>query len=302
MSFTTTPAEGDQTGPTYSYRGIDNHSYYLSGRRRRYLDDTGCGNTTRCAHPSARVLVLRSLRHWAARMGVDGFRFDLASVFARDEDGSIKTESPLIATEIEPLAALMSMLRLVAEAWDIGAYLLGRSFPGTGWRQWNGQFRDDVRAFVKGDAGMVGALMPRVYGSDDLFPDGPGDVYRPYQSVNFVTAHDGFCLYDLVAYNQKHNEANGHGNTRRASRQPELELRLGRRRGRARRSAGAAAPAGEELLRAADAGNGMPMFVRRRRVSQHPARQQQPVQPGQRNDLARLVVLEKNRDMFRFFK
>jgi glycogen operon protein len=104
-------------------------------------------------------------------------------------------------------------LRLVAEAWDVNAYLLGRSFPGLAWRQWNGRFRDDLRSFVKGDAAMVGTLMQRLYGSDDLFPDGPGDVCRPYQTVNYITSHDGFCLYDLVSYNDKHNDANGHGNT-----------------------------------------------------------------------------------------
>ena len=202
--------EGDATGPTYSYRGIDNHSYYLSAPTGRYLDFTGCGNTTRCAHPLVRLLVLRSVQHWA-RMGVDGFRFDLASVFARGEDGSINTESPAMAIELSA-AALVFNLRLVAEAWDVDAYLLGRSFPGLAWRQWNGQFRDDVRSFVKGDPGMVGPLMRRLYGSDDLFPDGPGDVYRAFQSVNYVTAHDGFCLYDLVSYNQKHNETNGHAN------------------------------------------------------------------------------------------
>ena len=135
-------AEGDESGPTYSYRGIDDHSYYLSGATGRYLDYTGCGNTTRCAHPLARLLVLCSVRHWAARMGVDGFRFDLASVFARNEDGSINTESPAIATELTA-AALVFDLRLVAEAWDINAYLLGRSFPGLALCQWNGQFRDD---------------------------------------------------------------------------------------------------------------------------------------------------------------
>jgi glycogen operon protein len=204
-------AEGDATGPTYSYRGIDNSSYYLLGAAGSYQDHSGCGNTTRTAHPSARALVLRSLQHWAEQMGVDGFRFDLASIFARNEDGSINTDSPAIAMEISAAAGLLD-LRLVAEAWDVDAYLLGRSFPGLVWRQWNGRFRDDVRSFVKGDAGMVGALMQRLYGSDDLFPDGPGDVYRPYQSVNYVTAHDGFCLYDLVSYNEKHNEANGQEN------------------------------------------------------------------------------------------
>ena len=103
-------------------------------------------------------------------------------------------------------------VRLVAEAWDLSAYLLGQVFPGIMWKQWNGRFRDDLRSFVKGDDATVPALMQRVYGSSDLFPDGPGDMYRPYQSVNFVTAHDGFCLYDLVAYDERHNEANGHGN------------------------------------------------------------------------------------------
>ena len=204
-------AEGDPSGPTYSYRGIDDHSYYLSAKGGRYLDYTGCGNTTRCAHPMVRALVLRSVEHWAQRMGVDGFRFDLASVFARNEDGSINTDSPAIAIEMSA-AAVVFDLRLIAEAWDVDAYLLGRSFPGLAWRQWNGQFRDDLRSFVKGDPGMVGALMRRLYGSDDLFPDGPGDVCRPYQTVNYITSHDGFCLYDLVAYNDKHNEANGHGN------------------------------------------------------------------------------------------
>jgi glycogen operon protein len=204
--------EGDQNGPNYSYRGIDDRSYYLLDGEGLYRNDAGCGNVTHCAHPIVRALVLRSLQHWAQAMGVDGFRFDLASVFARNADGSVNTESPPMVAEIGMMSAMLDV-RLVAEAWDISAYLLGKSFPGLMWRQWNGQFRDDVRAFVKGDAGKVGALMRRLYGSDDLFPEGPGDVYHPYQSVNFLTAHDGFCLYDLVAYDRKHNEANGHGNT-----------------------------------------------------------------------------------------
>jgi glycogen operon protein len=205
-------AEGDQNGPTYSMRGVDNTSYYLVQPDGSYRNDSGCGNTTRCAHPIPRVLVLRSLRRWAEEMRVDGFRFDLASVFARDAHGNMDTDMPALVHEIGAVAAQLD-LRLVAEAWDIGAYLLGKSFPGLTWRQWNGQFRDDLRAFVKGDTGKIGALMTRLYGSDDLFPDRPGDVYHPYQSVNFITAHDGFCLYDLVAYNHKHNEANGHSNT-----------------------------------------------------------------------------------------
>jgi glycogen operon protein len=205
-------AEGDQSGPTYSMRGVDNTSYYLVQPDGSYRNDTGCGNTTRCAHPMMRVLILRSLRYWAEQMGVDGFRFDLASVFARDKNGNVDTDQPALIHEIGAVAAQLDS-RLVAEAWDISSYLLGRGFPGLTWRQWNGQFRDDLRAFVKGDPGKVGALMSRLYGSDDLFPDRPGDVYHAYQSVNFLTAHDGFCLYDLVAYNHKHNEANGHNNS-----------------------------------------------------------------------------------------
>jgi glycogen operon protein len=205
-------AEGDQNGPTYSFRGVDNTSYYLVQPDGQYRNDSGCGNTTRCAHPIVRMLVLRSLRHWAEQMYVDGFRFDLASVFARDKHGNVDTDQPALVHEISATAAQLDV-RVVAEAWDIGAYLLGRGFPGLTWSQWNGQFRDDLRAFIKGDPGKVGALMARLYGSDDLFPDRPGDVYHPYQSVNFLTAHDGFCLYDLVAYNQKHNEVNGHHNT-----------------------------------------------------------------------------------------
>ena len=206
-------SEGDERGPTYSFRGIDNRSYYLLTRNRQhYLNDTGCGNTLRTGHPAGRALVLESLRFWAGKMGVDGFRFDLASIFSRASNGTFHVnDSPLIM-EISYLARLLGV-RLVAEAWDIGSYQLGRAFPGMDWTQWNGQFRDDIRAFVKGDAGKVGAAMQRLYGSDDLFPDHLQQTYRPHQSINFITAHDGFCLHDLVSYNEKHNEANGHANT-----------------------------------------------------------------------------------------
>ena len=205
-------AEGDERGPTYSFRGIDNKSYYLLSRKGDYLNDTGCGNTIRTGHPAGRALVLESLRFWARKMGVDGFRFDLASIFSRSANGTIHAgDSPLIM-EISYLARLLDV-RLVAEAWDIGSYQLGRAFPGLDWNQWNGQFRDDIRAFVKGDPGRVCAAMQRIYGSDDLFPDKLHETYRPHQSINFITAHDGFCLHDLVAYNEKHNEANGHAST-----------------------------------------------------------------------------------------
>ena len=206
-------AEGDQNGPTYGYRGIDNDSYYLlTYDLRHYVNDTGCGNTVRTGHPAARVLVLESLRFWAHTMGVDGFRFDLASIFSRAADGTMGRQEASLVAEIGYLARQFNV-RVVAEAWDISTYQLGRGFPGMAWLQWNGKFRDDVRSFVKGDPGKVGALMQRLYGSDDLFPDDVRDTRRPRQSINFLTAHDGFCLHDLLAYDAKHNEANGHGNT-----------------------------------------------------------------------------------------
>ncbi len=205
-------AEGGETGPTYSFRGIDNDSYYLlTSDLRHYNNDTGCGNTVRTGHPAGRVLVLDSLRFWAREMGVDGFRFDLASIFSRAADGTIGVQEASLVPEVGLLARMWN-IRLIAEAWDISSYQLGKSFPGQAWLQWNGKFRDDLRSFVKGDPGKVGALMQRIYGSDDLFPDGLKDTRRPHQSINFLTAHDGFCLYDLLSYNIKHNEANGHNN------------------------------------------------------------------------------------------
>ncbi|MDE3019200.1 MAG: glycogen debranching protein GlgX [Nitrospirota bacterium] len=205
-------AEGDQNGPCYSFRGIDNTTYYLlQDDRRWYRNDTGTGNMLHCANRYVRKMIIESLRYWATEMGVDGFRFDLASIFTRNDDGSVNLDDPPIIAEISAHPDL-SGLRLIAEAWDVASYQLGRSFPGLTWLQWNGQFRDDVRAFLKGDPGKVERLMTRLYGSDDLFSDRLSDAYHAYQSVNYVTAHDGFCLYDLVSYNAKHNDANGHGN------------------------------------------------------------------------------------------
>jgi len=149
---------------------------------------------------------------WIDCMKVDGFRFDLASVFTRKSDGGMDLEHPSLIADISFLGARHGV-RMIAEAWDIESYLLGRSFPGLIWRQWNGKYRDDVRDFVRGVSGRVGALLQRLYGSDDLFPDDPENAYRPFQSVNFITAHDGFCLYDLVSYDYKHNGVNGHANT-----------------------------------------------------------------------------------------
>jgi glycogen operon protein len=144
-------------------------------------------------------------------MHVDGFRFDLASIFTRDDEGQINLEAPPIISEITSDPDFAGM-RLIAEAWDRASYQLGRSFPGITWLQWNGRFRDDVRSFLRGD-GRVADVISRIYGSDDLFPDESIYAYHAYQSVNFVTSHDGFTMYDLVSYNSRHNEANGENNT-----------------------------------------------------------------------------------------
>ncbi len=207
-------AEADHTGPTYSFKGIDNASFYLmsTDQARPYADFSGTGNTLNISDPGIRSLVLESLRYWVQEMRVDGFRFDLASILTRSSDGSIDLIDPplLSAIRTDPV---LSQVRLIAEPWDAGgAYQLGTAFPGMFWHQWNGQFRDDVRRFVRGDAGMVGAVMRRLYGSDDLFPDRLEEARRPFYSINYVISHDGFTLYDLVSFNDRHNLANGHNN------------------------------------------------------------------------------------------
>jgi glycogen operon protein len=205
--------ERDEHGPTYSYKGIDNSTYYLlENDMRKYRNDSGTGNVLRTAYPNVRQMVVDSLRFWVKEMHVDGFRFDLASIFSRNNDGSINTEDPPIIAEIS-LDPELAGVRLIAEAWDLGTYQLGRSFPGLTWQQWNGKYRDEVRSFVKSDPGMVARLITRLYGSDDLFSDRVDSACHPYQSVNYINSHDGFCLYDLVSYNTKHNEANGQQNT-----------------------------------------------------------------------------------------
>jgi glycogen operon protein len=207
--------EGNERGPIYSFKGIDNDSYYMMSGRvdAPYADFTGTGNTLASSHPYVRRLILDSLRHWARAMRVDGFRFDLASVFARNADGTLSYEAPPIFGEIAADPELAD-LRLIAEPWDAaGAYQLGQAFPDLTWAQWNARFRDDVRTFVRGDAGLVSALRDRLDGSRDLFPGDPAHAYHPYQSVNYITSHDGFTLWDLLSYNDKRNEANGHGNT-----------------------------------------------------------------------------------------
>jgi isoamylase len=207
--------EGDHRGPIYSFRGFDPGYYMLSSDPGNpYANYSGTGNTLNFSQAHVRKIVLDSLRYWKDEMHIDGFRFDLASVFSRNADGTLNWGYAPIFSEIagDPELGQLWRVALIAEPWDVGGYQLGRGFPGVTWLQWNARFRDDLRRFVKGDAGMVPDLMRRIYGSDDLFPDSRADSYHPFQSVNYIDAHDGFTLYDLVSYNQKHNWPNGHSN------------------------------------------------------------------------------------------
>jgi len=202
-------AEGDELGPTISLRGIENSIFYMleEGGRRYYKDFTGVGNTLNANHPVVREFVRNVLRYWVMHMHVDGFRFDLASVLGRDEHGNILRNAPLLEDIAED--PILRDVKIIAEAWDAGgAYQVG-SFSTNRWTEWNGQFRDDVRRFWAGDAGMMGSFASRICGSSDLYESsGKG----PASSLNFVTCHDGFTLNDLVSYRQKHNDENGENN------------------------------------------------------------------------------------------
>jgi isoamylase len=201
-------AEGDQHGPTLCFRGLDNSVYYiLEQDRARYTNYSGTGNTLNTNHPIVRRLIVDSLRYWVEEMHVDGFRFDLASILARDETGKVLANPPVL-WDIESDPALAGT-KIIAEAWDAaGLYQVG-SFVGDSWKEWNGKFRDDVRAFFRGDNGTVGRLADRLIGSPEIYGH---KAREPEQSINFVTCHDGFTLNDLVSYNSKHNEANGENN------------------------------------------------------------------------------------------
>ena len=201
-------AEAGAEGPGFCFRGLANRAYYLLDRHDgAYVDDTGCGNTLNANHAVVRRMIRHCLRHWVQTMHVDGFRFDLASVLARDENGQPTPLSPIL-WDIDSDPVLAST-KLIAEAWDAaGLYQVG-SFVGDHWQEWNGRFRDDVRRFLRGDPGLVRAFSQRLIGSPDIYG---GHGREAEQSVNFVTCHDGFTLADLVAYNGKHNEANGEDN------------------------------------------------------------------------------------------
>ena len=201
-------AEGDHGGPTLSFRGLDNTTYYmLEADRSRYANYSGTGNTLNANHPIVRRMIVDSLRYWVDVMHVDGFRFDLASILDRDESGNVMP-SPPVLWDIESDPALAGT-KLIAEAWDAaGLYQVG-SFVGDSWKEWNGRYRDDVRSFFRGEEGVIERFVDRLIGSPSLY----GHKQRePEESVNFVTCHDGFTLNDLVSYDRKHNEANGEDN------------------------------------------------------------------------------------------
>jgi isoamylase len=199
-------AEAGEDGPTFNFRGLDNSLYYMLDDRGRYLNFTGCGNTFNSDHPVVRNYLIACLRSWVAEAGVDGFRFDLASVFGRDHRGNVVVNSPTVTRISED--SLLYGTKLIAEPWDAaGLYQVGTFPGGARWSDWNGRYRDDVRRFWRGEPGMTSALATRICGSDDLYA-GRG----PLHSINFLCCHDGFTLNDLVSYDHKHNEANGEGN------------------------------------------------------------------------------------------
>jgi isoamylase len=201
-------AEGNHLGPTLSFRGIDNQAYYrlMPGDERHYMDYTGCGNTLNMLHPRTIQMIMDSLRYWVLDMHVDGFRFDLAAALARELHEVDRLSAFFDIIHQDPV---LSQVKLIAEPWDVGegGYQVG-NFPVL-WAEWNGRYRDDVRQFWRGDSGHIGELAYRLTGSSDLYAQ---NGRRPYASVNFITAHDGFTLRDLVSYNEKHNQANGEGN------------------------------------------------------------------------------------------
>lgn len=202
-------AEGNEMGPCFSFKGIDNNVYYMLTPDAHYYNFSGCGNVMNCNHPVVRSFIIDCLRHWTIEYRVDGFRFDLASILGRDQNGAPMANPPIL----ESLAfdPVLGKMKLIAEAWDAGGLYQVGSFPSWNrWAEWNGRYRDDMRSFLKGDDGMAGNAITRITGSRDLYsPESRGHK----ASVNFMTCHDGFTLYDLYSYNEKHNEKNGWNNT-----------------------------------------------------------------------------------------
>jgi glycogen operon protein len=201
-------AEGNERGPTFSFRGLDNTIYYILDENKRYYKNfSGCGNTVNCNHPVVRTFIMDCLRYWVVEMHVDGFRFDLGSILGRDQQGRLMENPPMLERIAED--PVLSHTKIIAEAWDAGgAYQVGW-FPGGRWAEWNDRFRDDLRKYWRGDPHTVRHLATRISGSSDLYLR---DGRKPFHSINFITSHDGFTLRDLVSYNNKHNDENGEEN------------------------------------------------------------------------------------------
>lgn len=202
-------AEGNEFGPCFSFKGFDNNIYYMLTPDGHYYNFSGCGNTLNCNHPVVRDMILECLRYWVIEYRVDGFRFDLASILGRNDDGTPLSQPPLLRSLA--FDSILGNVKLIAEAWDAGGLYQVGSFPSwKRWAEWNGRYRDDMRRFLKGDDFLAQTAAARITGSPDLYDP----AYRGGNaSINFLTCHDGFTLYDLYSYNQKHNEANGWGNT-----------------------------------------------------------------------------------------
>ncbi len=283
-------AEGNENGPTLSFKGLENRVYYmLENGGRTYRNFSGCGNTLNGNHPIVREMIFNCLRHWVHNYHVDGFRFDLASILSRNRQGELVPNPPLLESIAED--PLLADTKIIAEAWDAaGAYQVG-TFGALRWAEWNGHYRDDLRRFWRGDSNMVGLLATRLAGSSDLYE---ASGRRPYHSINFITSHDGFTLNDLVSYSEKHNEANGEenrdGDNNNYSYNYGAEGPYAPRRRRNRPAAADQEPYGVAAAepRGADAAG-------RRRMPPHASRQQQRLLPRQRNLLVRLAAGGKER-------
>ena len=202
-------AEGDEKGPCYSFKGIDPFSFYLFTEKHEYYNYSGCGNTVNSNNPITRNFIIDSLKYWVTEMHVDGFRFDLASILTRGQDQGIPLNNPPVVESIA-FDPILRHVKLIAEAWDAGGLYQVGTFPAYQvWGEWNGKFRDTIRSFIKGSGASPGEFATRVSGSEDMYAS---SGRSPYHSINFITAHDGFSLYDLVSYNNKHNYANGEEN------------------------------------------------------------------------------------------
>ena len=278
--------EGNHDGPTINFKGFDNSIYYhtVPDDRQYYMDYSGCGNTLNCNHPITEKMIVECLEYWVREMHVDGFRFDEGSILARGQSGEVLAYPPVI-WEIE-LSETLADTKIIAEAWDAaGLYQIGY-FPGFRWAEWNGKFRDDIRQFLRGDGGLVGAVAKRIAGSADLYQT---SGHLPINSINFINCHDGFTLNDTVSLQREAQLGQRRGEQRRRQRQHVVELRR-RRADRRSGHRGAAQPPDQECVRDADAVARRPDVRGGRRDPPHAGRQQQRVLPGQRDQLVRLVA------------